>query len=111
MINSTRTYLANPDKHMVSFGHMKVLILYRPQSEHATTVETFVRDFEHQHDQGSKNIELMSVDTRDGAATASLYDIWSFPTILVLDMDGRVLNMWQGERLPLMDEVAGYIRS
>jgi hypothetical protein len=26
-------------------------------------------------------------------------------------MDGRVLNMWQGERLPLMDEVAGYIRT
>lgn len=96
---------------MVSFGHMKVLILYRPHSEHATTVETFVRDFEHQHDLGSKSIELVSVDTRDGSATASLYDIWSFPAILAVDMDGRVLNMWQGEQLPLMDEVAGYIRS
>jgi hypothetical protein len=96
---------------MVSFGHMKVLILYRPQSEHATTVEMFVRDFEHQHDLGSKNIELISVDTRDGAATASLYDIWSFPAILALDMDGRVLNIWQGLPLPLMDEVAGYVRA
>jgi hypothetical protein len=90
---------------------MKVLILYRPNSEHATMVETFVRDFEHQHDLGSKGIELVSVDTRDGSATASLYDIWSFPAILALDMDGRVLNMWQGEQLPLMDEVAGYMRS
>ena len=90
---------------------MKVLILYRPNSEYATRVEAFVRDFEHQHDMGSKNIELISVDTRDGAATASLYDIWSFPAILAVDMDGRVLNVWEGPDLPLMDEVAGYIRS
>jgi len=90
---------------------MKVLILYRPHSEHATIVETFVRDFEHQHDMGSKNIELISVDTRDGAATAVLYDIWSFPAIIAVDIDGRMLNMWQGLPLPLMDEVAGYIRS
>ena len=88
-----------------------MLILYRPNSEHATLVETFVRDFEHQHDLGSKNLELVSVDTRDGSATASLYDIWSFPAILVIDVDGRVLNMWQGQNLPLMDEVAGYVRS
>lgn len=96
---------------MVSFGYMKVLILYRPNSEHATRVESYVRDFEHQHDLGSKQIELVSVDTRDGAATASLYDIWSFPTILAVDIDGRVLNMWSGDQLPLMEEVAGYVRT
>jgi hypothetical protein len=90
---------------------MKVLILYRPNSEHATMVEAYVRDFEHQHDVGAKSIELVSVDTREGAATASLYDIWSFPAILAIDIDGRVLNVWQGEHLPLMDEVAGYVRA
>jgi len=89
---------------------MKVLILYRPNSEHATTVESFVRDFQHQHDIGNK-LELVSVDTRDGSATASLYDIWSFPAILALGDDGSMMNMWQGERLPLMDEVLGYIHS
>jgi len=87
---------------------MKLLILYRPESEHSTLVETFVRDFQHQHDLGSK-VELISVNTRDGAATASLYDIWSFPTLMVVDEDGRMINMWQGEELPLMDEVAGYV--
>jgi hypothetical protein len=87
---------------------MKVLILYRPDSEHATRVETFVRDFEHQHDSLSNKVELLSVNTRDGTATASLYDIWAFPTILILGDDGRVVNIWQGE-LPLMTEVAAYI--
>ncbi|MET1033195.1 MAG: hypothetical protein ABWX94_01725 [Candidatus Saccharimonadales bacterium] len=89
---------------------MKVLVLYRPNSEHATNVETFVRDFEHQHNPGSK-VELVSVNTRDGTATASLYDIWSFPTIIAVSEDGRMMNMWQGEPLPLMNEVAGYLHA
>ena len=89
---------------------MKVLVLYRPNSEHSSTVESFVRDFEHQHDIGNK-IEMVSVNTRDGAAMASLYDIWQFPTIMVLGDDGRMLNMWQGQQMPLMDEVAAYAYS
>jgi len=89
---------------------MKVMILYRPNSEHATVVESFVRDFQHQHDFGER-VELVSMDTRDGAATASLYDIWQFPTVMAIADDGRMLNMWQGQPLPLMDEVAGYAYS
>ncbi|HSD56051.1 MAG TPA: hypothetical protein VLA92_02775 [Candidatus Saccharimonadales bacterium] len=86
---------------------MKVLILYRPNSEHASTVETFVRDLQHQHDIGDR-VETLSVDTREGAATAALYDIWQFPAILALADEGRVLNIWVGEQMPLMDEVASY---
>lgn len=97
-------------QRVVSSLHMKVLILYRPNSEHATTVESFVRDFEHQHDPSEK-IELVSVNTRDGAATAALYDVWNFPTIMVVTDDGRTMNMWQGEPMPLMDEVAAYLRA
>ena len=89
---------------------MKVLILYRPNSEHATTVETFVRDLQHQHDLGDR-IETMSVDTREGSATAALYDIWQFPAILALADEGRVLNIWLGEQMPLMDEVTAYAYS
>ncbi|HYH75129.1 MAG TPA: hypothetical protein VD735_04175 [Candidatus Saccharimonadales bacterium] len=50
----------------------------------------------------------MSADTREGAATASLYDIWAFPTVMALADDGHMLNMWQGDSLPLMSEVAAY---
>jgi thioredoxin-like negative regulator of GroEL len=89
---------------------MKVLILYRPNSEHASTVESFVRDFQHQHDMGEK-VELVSVNTRDGASTAALYDIWEFPTVVALAGDGHMLNMWQGLPLPLMDEVVAYTYS
>lgn len=86
---------------------MKLLILYRPDSEHSTDVESFVRDFQHQHEIGRK-LELVSLNTRDGAATASLYDVMSYPAILALANDGSVINIWQGMPMPLMDEVAGY---
>jgi len=86
---------------------VKLLVLYRPESEHATAVESFVRDYQGRYDSGRK-LELVSLNTRDGAATASLYDVMDYPAILVLANDGSVLNIWQGVPLPLMDEVAGY---
>lgn len=89
---------------------VKLLILYRPNSDHATEVESYVRDFEHQHGLSGK-VELVSMNTRDGAATASLYDVVAYPSILALDNEGRVLNLWQGKPLPLMDEVAAYVYS
>jgi hypothetical protein len=88
---------------------MKLLILYRPNSDHALQVETYVKDFQRQHNLSIK-IELLSVNTRDGAALASLYDMMSYPAILALADDGSVLNSWQGP-LPLMDELAAYAYS
>jgi hypothetical protein len=86
---------------------MKVVILYRPESEHARAVETFVHDFEQRHDSVAK-LELVSIDGRDGIATASLYDIMQFPAILALANDGVLLQSWQGAQLPRIDEVVSY---
>ena len=85
---------------------MKVLILYQPRSEHASDVESFVRDFKLRHE--ASRIELVDVDGREGIATATLYDVMSYPTILALRDDGSVLHSWEGSMLPLMDEVAYY---
>ena len=89
---------------------VKLLILYRPNSEHETEVESYVRDFQRRYDVGRK-VEMVSVNTRDGSATASLYDVVSYPAILVLGDDGSMVGFWQGMPLPLMDEVAGYANS
>ena len=86
---------------------MKVTILYRPHAEFATSVETFVRDYKVRH--GASRLELVNVDEREGIALSSLYDITRFPAILALATDGTMLHMWQGEQLPLMDEVASYM--
>ena len=87
-----------------------MLILYRPNSEHDTEVQSFVRDFQRRYEAGRK-IELVSLDTRDGAATADLYGVTNYPAILVVGDDGVMVSLWQGRPLPLMDEVAGYARN
>jgi len=86
---------------------VKLLILYRPESEHSTETESFVRDFQRGYEVGQR-VELVSLSTRDGAATASLYDITAYPAILALADNGSVINIWQGRPLPLMQEVASY---
>jgi hypothetical protein len=87
-------------------GLMKVVVLYRPNSEHSRKVEEFVRDFTHSN--ADRRIELVSLDTRDGASTATLYDVMQYPAVLALGNDGSVLREWEGEMLPLMNEVAYY---
>lgn len=64
-----------------------------------------MHDLERQ--QGDK-VELVSVDTRNGSATASLYDVMQYPTILALQNDGQLLKEWGGPSLPLMNEVSYY---
>lgn len=85
---------------------MKVLILYRPNSEHGRVVEDFVRDFKSGHNGG--RLEVLDVDSRDGIAMASLYDVMQYPAILALRDDGSVLKSWEGEMLPVMNEIAYY---
>lgn len=85
---------------------MKVLILYRPNSEHGRLVEEFIHDYQRRHQ--SDRVEALSIDTREGSATATLYDVMQYPAILVVQADGYVQKVWQGESLPMMDEVASY---
>lgn len=85
---------------------MKVVILYRVRSEQASNVESFIRDFETSHQSG--RLEVLDVDSRDGIAMATLYDVMQYPAILALRDDGSVLKSWEGGALPLMDEIAYY---
>lgn len=87
---------------------MKVLVLYRPMSEHATATEEFLRNLERQH---GLEVETIDIDSRDGQEKAKLYDIVQYPAILVVDDFGSVLNIWQGDQLPMIDDVTGYAGS
>ena len=91
---------------MIHLRRMKVLILYRPKSEQTTSVESFIHDFKYRHE--ANRLEILDADSREGIAMATLYDIMSYPAILALRDDGSVLKSWEGEMLPLMDEVAYY---
>lgn len=89
---------------------MKVLVIYRPNSEQARSVEEFIREFERRHEQRYR-LEVISIDSRDGSATASLYDILQHPAILVLTDTGSVQQSWIGDSLPRIDDVVAYARA
>lgn len=56
-----------------------------------------------------RSVAVADLDTREGAAIATLYDVMQYPALLAVSDDGRMLQMWVGEPLPLMNEVAAYV--
>ncbi len=70
-------------------------------------VDEFVNNF---NSNGAGKLEVVNIDTREGISTATLYDVTSYPAVMVLRDDGAMQHLWQGIDLPLVDEVEGYLR-
>lgn len=88
---------------------MKTLVLYRPNSEYARSVDEFVHEFKTRS--SDKVLEVVNIDSREGSHIADLYGIVQYPAILVLQGDGFMQKSWEGGTLPLVDEVLGYTRA
>lgn len=85
---------------------MKALLLYRPNSEHSTMVEDYLRDFKMQT---GKTLQTLDVDSPEGVEVCKVHEIMEYPAILVTDDDGRELNRWTGAQLPRFGEVSYYV--
>jgi len=64
---------------------MKVAILYRSQSENERLVLDFERDYK---SLTGRDLSLYDLNTQDGAAMASLYDVVNYPAVLALANNG-----------------------
>lgn len=84
---------------------MKAKILYRPNTDHERSVLDFKREYEYRT---TKKVELVSLDTREGAHLAKVYGATQYPVVLVVGEDGAFQQMWQGKTLPLINDVQGY---
>jgi len=84
---------------------MRVAVLYRSNSEHERSVLEFEREYQYRT---GRSFIMYDVNTRDGAAMASLYDVMRYPSVLALADDGQMLQLWDGEQLPLINEVSYY---
>ena len=84
---------------------MRVAVLYRSRSEQERKVLEFERDYAHIT---GRQLSLMDVNTRDGWSMASLYDVVQYPAVLAIADDGQLIRLWEGENLPLMNEVMYY---
>lgn len=71
-------------------------------------VEDFAKEFSRRYQ--DRKLELVSVDTRDGSATATLYDVMRCPAVLALADDGQILHEWE-DSMPLMNEISYYTTS
>jgi hypothetical protein len=80
-------------------------MLYSPNSHSERLCLDYARDFMAIH---GRQIDLLSINTIEGDAQATLYDITSYPAVLALDSQGKLLNIWKGEMLPVMNELLAY---
>lgn len=85
---------------------MKTVVLYKPESEHATIVDTFARDFKMQT---GKDVALMDAESVEGSELCKLYDIVDYPAIIATDEEGKIQNSWIGLPLPLISELSYYV--
>lgn len=84
---------------------MRVVVIYKENTDYARDVATFLHDFEHQT--GHK-LELIDPDSSDGTQFCRTYDIVQYPTIIALSDDGLMQNTWNGLPLPTISEVSYY---
>ncbi len=86
---------------------MKLLVFYRPNAEESRLTEDYLRDLTRMHDVKEQDIRVIDPDSREGGYSASLYDVMSYPSIVITDSYGQFVKSWNGE-LPLMDELVSY---
>lgn len=82
---------------------MRVVILYRNDSDKYPAVRTFLGDFARQYP--DRKIEGIDPDSGEGVKIAESYGLMEFPAVMVLTDTGNVVKQWNGS-LPSMSEVA-----
>ena len=75
---------------------MRVVVVYKTESDHARTVFDYLRDFK-------------NPDSAAGSDFCRTYDIVEYPTIIALSDGGQLQNMWRGTPLPTISEVSFYV--
>lgn len=86
---------------------MKVVVVYKSESDTARSVLDFLRDFERQT---GHVLETLEPDSSEGIQFCTAYDIVEYPTMIALSDDSRMLNMWSGVPLPTISEVSFYVQ-
>ncbi|MCB9819835.1 hypothetical protein H6796_00795 [Candidatus Nomurabacteria bacterium] len=84
---------------------MRVVVIYKEDSEHGTTVDMFLNDFQRQT---GRDLETMDPETQEGISLCRTYDVVEYPTIIALSDDSQLQSMWRGLPLPTISEVSYY---
>ncbi|HJP81778.1 MAG TPA: hypothetical protein VJ841_05270 [Candidatus Saccharimonadales bacterium] len=85
---------------------MRVVVIFKDESEHAREVYDYMRDFERQT---GHTLETLDPDSKEGIDFCSVYDIVEYPTLVAIADDGTLQNTWRGTPLPTISEVSYYV--
>lgn len=85
---------------------MRIVVIYKDESDHAREVIDYLRDFERQTGHA---LEVMNPESREGIDFCRVYDVVEYPTIIALSDGGQLQNMWRGRPLPTISEVSYYV--
>ncbi len=85
---------------------MRVVVVYKDETDYAREVTDYLRDFKRQtgHD-----LETLNPDTADGMSFCRAYDMVEYPSVVALSDDGVMQNLWRGLPLPTISEVSYYV--
>ena len=84
---------------------MRVVIIWRENADYSRTVIDWLHDYEKRT---GTQIESYSPDEPDGESLCRAYDIVEYPTMMAIDTDGKILQMWRGTELPRIGDVSYY---
>lgn len=82
---------------------MRVICIFRDNQDYTRSVTDWLENFRRQT---GREIETMDPD--ENVNFCETYDIVEYPTIIALDNQGSVREMWRGRDLPLINEVLYY---
>jgi hypothetical protein len=84
---------------------MRVVAVYKSETDYARDVEDFLRDFE---SQTGHQLETIDPDAPAGIDFCNAYGIMEYPTLIAIADDGSMQNMWSGLPLPTVMEISFY---
>lgn len=85
---------------------MRIVIIWRDNTDYARDVTEWLENFRRRT---GREIESIDPDTMEGGYFVELYGVVEYPTILVLDDSGKMVQQWRGRMMPLVDNVLYYL--
>ena len=85
---------------------MRVVVLYKQQTDTTRQVEEFMADF---YRQTGRQLESIDPESPDGVSFCTAYDILEFPSLIAISDNGQLQNYWSGLPLPTISEVSYYV--
>lgn len=85
---------------------MKTVVFSRDGRDYSRGVTEFVEMFSRKYP--GQSIDIKNPDLRDNSTILTALGVTQYPAVVVMTDDERATQLWQGEPLPLIDEVAAF---